>query len=85
MITQITIKRFKQIADETINLGPVVVLAGPNNSGKTSLLQAFSLLAKAIKVWAAKRLDNQTQQNQRTGVAINLNEINIPAAEFKEL
>ncbi len=85
MITQITIKRFKQIADETIDLEPVVVLAGPNNSGKTSLLQAFSLLAKAINMWGAKRLDNPTEKNQRTGVAINLSDVNIPAAEFKEL
>ncbi len=85
MITKISIKRFKQISDETIDLEPVVVLVGPNNSGKTSLLQAFSLLAIAIKVWAEKRLDNPTKQNQRTGIAINLNDINIPAAEFKEL
>ena len=85
MITQIRIKGYKQIADETIDLEPVVVLVGPNNSGKTSLLQAFSLLAMAIKVWAEKRLDNPTKKNLRTGVAINLNDINIPAAEFKEL
>ena len=85
MITQIRIKGYKQIADETIDLEPVVVLVGPNNSGKTSLLQAFSLLAMAIKVWAEKRLDNPTKKNLRTGVAINLSDINIPAAEFKEL
>ena len=85
MITQIRIKRYKQISDEIIDLERVVLLAGPNNSGKTSLLQAFSLLAMAIKVWAEKRLDNPTKKNQRTGVAINLNDINIPAAEFKEL
>lgn len=86
MINKITIENFRQIGKQTIKLDPITVLVGPNNSGKTSLLQAFSLLSMAIKVWAAKRLNNPTKKQQRTGVAIDLNEMSgIPASSFKEL
>ncbi len=86
MINKITIENFRQIKNQTVELKPITVLVGPNNSGKTSLLQVFSLLSMAIKVWADKRLNNPTKKQQRTGVAINLSEMSgIPAASFKEL
>ena len=86
MINEITIENFRQIEKQTIKLGAITVLIGPNNSGKTSLLQAFSLLSMAIKVWTKKRLGNPTKKQQRTGVAINLSEMSgIPASSFKDL
>ncbi|SMN00865.1 hypothetical protein SPONN_2004 [uncultured Candidatus Thioglobus sp.] len=86
MINAITIENFRQIEKQTIQLRPITVLVGPNNSGKTSFLQAFSLLSMAIKAWADKRLNNPTKKQQRTGVAINLSDMSgIPAASFKEL
>ncbi|HVA23197.1 MAG TPA: AAA family ATPase, partial [Chloroflexota bacterium] len=43
MLTKITIRNFKRFDDVEIELGSPVVFIGPNNSGKTSALQALAL------------------------------------------
>ena len=86
MIEQIRIINFRQIKEQTINLSSTVVIIGPNNGGKTTFLQAISLLALAIKKWREQRLEKKSQANQKVGVAINLEDIiNIPLTEFREL
>jgi predicted ATPase len=45
MIEKIHIKNFKCLQDTEVTLGPFNVLIGPNDSGKTSFLQAIELLA----------------------------------------
>ena len=45
MITSMHIENFKCFKDFTIDLGPFNVLIGPNDSGKTSFLQAIRLLS----------------------------------------
>jgi len=43
MITRVRLVRFKRFLDETFDIaGRCVVLAGPNNSGKATLLHAVS-------------------------------------------
>ena len=86
MITKIRIKNFRQIEDETIDLGQVTVLVGPNNGGKTTFLQALSLFGLAIEVWYEKRIDKKTKASKKTGVAIGIDRVlNMPIAEFREL
>ena len=85
MIEKLRIKNFKQIQDETIHLTSAVVFIGPNNGGKTTILQAISLFGMAIKVWGEKR-ENKKVAKKRTGVAINLSDLlNIPITEFRDL
>lgn len=43
MLTNIKIRNFKQFDEVEIELGQTVVLIGPNNSGKTTVLQALVL------------------------------------------
>jgi predicted ATP-dependent endonuclease of OLD family len=43
MLTLLQIRNFKTLEEADIPLGQNVVLIGPNNSGKTSALQALSL------------------------------------------
>lgn len=43
MLTKIRIQNFKQFDDVEIELGQTVVFIGPNNSGKTTALQALAL------------------------------------------
>ncbi len=86
MISKIRIINFRQIIDQTIELTQSVVVAGPNNGGKTTLLQAISLFSLAIRAWGEQRIDKKSKASKRTGVAINLEDMtNIPVSEFKEL
>ena len=43
MLTKLTIRKFKRFEDVEIELGNPVVFIGPNNSGKTSAIQALAL------------------------------------------
>lgn len=86
MITRIQIRNFRQIKHQDIQLGQAVVVIGPNNGGKSTLLQAISLFATAIKTWGAERLNKKSKAQKRTGVAISLDELlNIAITDFKEL
>ena len=43
MLTKLIIRKFKRFGQIEIELGNPVVFIGPNNSGKTSALQALAL------------------------------------------
>ncbi|MCY4628820.1 MAG: AAA family ATPase [Acidobacteria bacterium] len=51
MIRRVRIRGFKRFADAEFRLPGHVVLAGPNNTGKTTLLQAVSAWALALDRW----------------------------------
>lgn len=52
MIKRVRLVRFKRFEHEIFNLsGQAVILAGPNNSGKTTLLQAISTWSLALTRW----------------------------------
>ena len=73
MLTQITLKNFKRFYDVEIELGNPVVLIGPNNSGKTSVLQALALWDTGLKKWLEKR--GRKTPKKRSGVTINRNSL----------
>ncbi len=54
MITRLRIQRFKQFDDVTVDLPSHVVLAGPNNCGKTTILQALAAWHLALTTWNSK-------------------------------
>jgi predicted ATPase len=49
MISRIQVKNFKCLLDVDVPLGPFNVLIGPNDSGKSSLLQAIKLLGETTR------------------------------------
>ncbi len=51
MIRRVTLKRFKRFIDETFEIPGHLVLAGPNNAGKTTLLQAIATWSFALEKW----------------------------------
>ena len=55
MLTKLTVRNFKRFADVQIDLGDAVVFIGPNNSGKTSALQALALWQVGLSRWREKR------------------------------
>ena len=50
-IDKVTIKRFKRFEEETFALEDCLVVVGPNNSGKTTLLQAIATWRLALTRW----------------------------------
>lgn len=69
MLTKLTIRNFKMLADAEIELGQHVVFVGPNNSGKTTALQALALWYLGLQKWNARRAGSSARE--RTGVAVN--------------
>lgn len=51
MIERVTIRRFKRFEDVTFSLPGHIVLAGPNNTGKTTMLQAVAAWDLALTRW----------------------------------
>ena len=47
--TSLRFRRFKALPDFSVALGHMNVLVGPNNSGKSTILSAFRVLAAALQ------------------------------------
>lgn len=84
MLTKITIRNFKLFENVEIELGERVVFVGPNNSGKTSALQALALWEVGSKRWLEKR-GSGAPPGKRPGVTIgrrDLIAVPVPAANL---
>lgn len=77
MLTRIQIRNFKRLENVDFDLGRSVVLIGPNNSGKTTALQAIALWDIGLRLWNIKR-SGKTSPEKRPGVTINRRDIAIP-------
>ena len=51
MIKEVVLRRFKRFEQETFDLSGHVILAGLNNCGKTTVLQAIAAWSLALKSW----------------------------------
>jgi ABC-type nitrate/sulfonate/bicarbonate transport system ATPase subunit len=70
VLTNLRIRNFKRLEDVEIELGKTVVFIGPNNSGKTTALQALALWEIGLRRWVEKRSAKDTPE-KRPGVTIN--------------
>ena len=84
MLTKLTIRNFKLFDEVEIELSDRVVFVGPNNSGKTSALQALALWNVGAKRWVEKRGLGDVPE-KRPGVTINRKDlitVPVPAANL---
>ena len=84
MLTRLQIRNFKSLEEVDIELGESVVFIGPNNSGKTTALQALALWDIGLRQWNAKRTGKASPE-KRPGVTINrrdLISVPVPAANL---
>lgn len=85
MLTKLICRNFKNFGEVEIELGNPVVFIGPNNSGKTTALQALALWEIGLKRWNENR-KGKTNPEKRPGVAINrLDLISVPVPEARLL
>ncbi len=70
MLTRLVLRNFKLFGEVDIELGQHVVFVGPNNSGKTTALQALALWSTCVRRWVEKRGGRPTPK-ERAGVTIN--------------
>ena len=83
MITKFTVQNFKRLTFAELELGSASVFIGPNNSGKTTALQALALWDIGWRRWSEKR--GKTAPGKRPGVTINrrdLYSIPVPSARL---
>ena len=84
MLTKLICRNFKNFGEVEIELGNPVVFIGPNNSGKTTALQALALWEIALRRWNENR-KGRTNPEKRPGVAINrrdLISVPVPSARL---
>ena len=70
MLTKVVVRNFKRFDEVEIELGNPVVFIGPNNSGKTSAIQALALWDIGLKRWNEKRAGRSAPE-RRPGVTVN--------------
>ncbi|MBI3141296.1 MAG: AAA family ATPase [Bacteroidetes bacterium] len=88
MITKVTINNFKKISSISFDVNSPLVLIGPNNSGKTSILQALTLWDIALRKWSANKVQKAAKGNtgKRIGISINRKDlISLPVPSAKML
>lgn len=73
MIRRISIRNFKRFQDEEIELADTIVLAGPNNAGKSTLLQCIATWKFGLDRWLAQRAG---------GRAVARSGVPVPRADF---
>jgi ABC-type branched-subunit amino acid transport system ATPase component len=72
----IEIENFKTFGDrQRVELGHPAVIIGPNNCGKTSVIQALALWSQAVRTWHGYRKDSEAKER----TAASLNRLNIVA------
>jgi ABC-type nitrate/sulfonate/bicarbonate transport system ATPase subunit len=78
LLQYIEIENFKTFGDkQRIELDHPAVIIGPNNCGKTSVIQAIALWCQAVKTWHAAR--ESSAASERAGTPLNrLNILNVP-------
>jgi hypothetical protein len=80
MITQITVEGFKLLRTTPVPLSRVTTIVGPNNGGKTSLLQSLMAWQLALHTWVKRRkydpsAPEKLTAKKRPGVRLNLEEL----------
>lgn len=85
MLTKLTVRNFKRFGSVEIELGNPVVFIGPNNSGKTTALQALAFWEIGLRRWNEKRKGKKSPE-KRPGVTVNRRDlIAVPVPDAKLL
>jgi AAA15 family ATPase/GTPase len=84
LINYITISNFKGFGENVhIDFSQPSVLIGPNNSGKTSVLQALAMWNLGIKTWVKEKSGGKSKSRMGTSInRLNITQVPIKEAKF---
>jgi len=86
MINQVHIQNYKCLRDVTVDLKPLTVLIGPNDSGKTSFLEALRLTSQAVSL-DDQELESRSEMRSLTfrcdGLSIEIEVSTFPPEEVR--
>jgi recombinational DNA repair ATPase RecF len=77
MFTSVKFRNFKSLKDFTVRLKPINVLVGPNNAGKSTILDAFRAMAAAHR-FASRRVQSPITVNGSMVVGYEIPMSNFP-------
>lgn len=80
MITKVALRNFKRFKEETLEMDSHMVLAGQNNSGKTSVIQAIAAWYFALQAW----MSSGNREQRAIGI-IRKEFAPVPVQEFSQL
>lgn len=84
MLTRLLVRNFKRFEEVDIPLDSPVLFVGPNNSGKTTLLQALALWDLGMRRWREKGAGRDAPK--RPGVVVNRRDVvAVPGLSAKQL
>lgn len=87
MIRKVTLKNFKRFTEEIFELEDLVVLAGPNNAGKSTLLQGIATWKFGLERWMSQqKAAAKSARVKRTGAAVTRGDfVSVPLREMNLL
>ena len=87
MITKVTTRAFKRFSKQEFPLEPLTLLAGPNNSGKSTLLQAIMVWNLAMQRWHEKKGPGSgSKASERSGAPVTRQEFSaLPLPSMDQL
>ena len=88
MLTKLTVRNFKQFEDVTVELDNVVVFVGPNDSGKTTALQALALWELGLRRWRERWGERRLPASGRLYQSASVNRLDlfsVPTAQANML
>ena len=87
MITKVTLRYFKLFKEQQFELLDNLILAGPNNAGKTTLLQAISVWNLVARKWLLEKGPKSgSKAEKKTGVNITRKDFSaVPLREMNLL
>ena len=87
-IRYVEIENFKTFSDKIrVDLGHPAVLIGPNNAGKTSVIQALAMWSRGVQAWYERKgKPRQKEARERLAAGINrLTILEVPVSETRFL
>lgn len=84
LISYVTISNFKGFGEDiTVNFSQPSILIGPNNSGKTTVLQALAMWNMGIKTWFREKGGGKSKSKRGTSInRLNITQVPIKEARF---